>query len=74
MRKPLKVDFVLNFVGIMLVIGFIIRIAADYYKYQKAIDTTPFYLLLIGRSLVFLLPSIIFFIVAIYLKKLNWSK
>jgi hypothetical protein len=70
-KKPLRTDSVLNFAGISLEVGFIIRMMADYYKYQTGIDSTPLNVLLFERSLEFLLPSIVCFIAAKYLKRRN---
>ena len=69
MKKYIKVDNFMNIIGILLVIGFVICLRADYYEYQNTINSAPFYVFIIGRSLVFLLPSIICFIVAVYMKK-----
>jgi len=69
MKKLLEVDKFLNVTGILLIIGFVIRLGADYYKYQNTINSAPFYVLIIGRSVVFLLPSVICFISAVYFKK-----
>lgn len=68
MKNFLRPDNFLNFAGIFLIIGFAIRLWADYIEHQN-----PFYLFIIGRSLIFLLPAIICFIAARYLKKHNNS-
>ena len=71
MRKTLELDKFLSLIGIILIIGFVIRLGADYYKYKDTINSVPFYTFIIGRSLVFLLPSIICFISATYFKNKN---
>ena len=61
----------LNLIGILLAVGFVIRLWADYYKFQNSITTVPLYAFIIGRSIMFLLPSIICFISAAYYKNKN---
>lgn len=74
MKKVLRADKFLFVIAILLVLGFIIRLGADYYKYQNAINSAPFYTFIVGRSILFLLPSIICFIAAAYVKKHSYSK
>ncbi|MFD2114325.1 hypothetical protein ACFSTH_00940 [Paenibacillus yanchengensis] len=69
MKRLLELDKLLNVIGILLIIGFIVRLGADYYKSQNLIDAAPFYSFIIGRSVLFLLPSAICFISAIYFVK-----
>ncbi len=71
MKKSLKVNRFLNVIGILLIIGFVIRLGVDYYNYQNTINSAPFYVFIIGRSVVFLLPSVICFISAVYFKNKN---
>lgn len=73
MKQFLKTNRFLSLLGILLLIGFIIRLWADYYKYSNSITSEPFYVFVIGRSLVFLLPSIICFIAAAYYKNKDIS-
>jgi hypothetical protein len=74
MKRTLKIGSFLNTAGILLVIGFTIRLGADYYKIQKGINSAPFYLFILERSLEFLLPGIICFAAAVYIKKHNHIK
>ncbi|GGM18306.1 hypothetical protein GCM10011351_00100 [Paraliobacillus quinghaiensis] len=74
MKNIFRIDKVLIVASVLLVLGFVIRLGADYYKYQNTINSTPFYVFIIGRSIVFLLPSIICFSAAKYVKKLNHIK
>lgn len=74
MKNILRIDKFLNVVAVLLILGFVIRLGADYYKYQNTINFVPFYVFIIGRSIVFLLPSIICFIAAAYVKKSNCLK
>lgn len=48
-------------VSILALIGFFIRISVDYFKYDIT-SSVPFYLFLIERTLEFIVPSIIFFL------------
>lgn len=56
-------------VGILLIIGFAIRLGADYYKYDPINNSSPFYINIIVRSTEFLMPSIILIIIATKLLK-----
>lgn len=69
MENILKIDKFLNLVAVLLVLGFFIRLGADYFKYKNTGNSAPFYVFIIGRGIVFLLPSIICFIAAKYVKK-----
>lgn len=57
-------------VSILALIGFFIRISVDYFKYDIT-NSAPFYLFLIERTLEFIIPGIIFFIIGKILKKKN---
>lgn len=48
-------------VSILALIGFFIRIGVDYFKYDIT-SSVPFYLFFIERTLEFIVPSIIFFL------------
>ena len=51
-----------------LILGFCIRLGVDYYKYDTVLNSAPFYTFVIVRTVEFLAPSIIIFIVARILK------
>ncbi|NLL71888.1 MAG: hypothetical protein GX238_12260 [Epulopiscium sp.] len=68
MKKNVNVNKFLTVTGILLIIGFVIRLGVDYYNYKNTINSAPFYVFILGRSVVFLLPSVICFISAIYFK------
>lgn len=74
MKNILRIDKFLNVAAVLLALGFVIRLGADYYKYQNTTNYEPFYVFIIGRSIVFLLPSLICFIAATYVKKSNHLK
>lgn len=57
----------LYIVAIFLIIGFIIRLGVDYFKYYE-IYTLPFYYYIIERFLEFIVPSIIIFVLARLIK------
>lgn len=69
MKKVLKLDNFLIIAGVLLVIGFAVRLGADYYQYSLETDSNPFYLLILARAAVFLLPSCICFIISARLKR-----
>lgn len=69
MKKHFNMGKYINIAGILLMIGFVIRLSADYYKYRIGSASAPFYTSLIERSIDYLLPAVICFIVSIYLKK-----
>lgn len=56
-------------VCIFLIVGFIIRLSVDYFKYDNINNSIPFYILIIERTVEFILPSIILFIAGIFCKK-----
>lgn len=60
-------------VSVFLVVGFAIRLGADYFKYDDINNSAPFYIFIIERVIEFILPSIIVFIVAKVVKK-KYSK
>lgn len=60
-------------VGIFLIIGFIIRLGVDYFKYNTINNSAPFYTFIIERVVEFILPSVIVFIVGRIMKK-KYSK
>ena len=59
------------FLGLSLVfiIIFIIWLIIDYINYDSFSNSTPFYAYILIRSLEFILPSLILFIISIVLKK-----
>lgn len=56
-------------ISIFLIIGFVIRLVADYFKYNSIDNSAPFYTFIFVRILEFIIPSIIVFIVARIIKK-----
>ena len=66
MKKTYKF---LYLIGILAIIGFIIRLGADYFKYDKINNSSPFYVLIIERVFEFIIPSIILFITGSIIKK-----
>ena len=53
----------------LLLLGFVVRLGVDYYKYNPVVTSAPFYVCIIIRGLEFILPSIIAFIVGIICKR-----
>ncbi len=56
-------------ISVLLIIGFIIRLGIDYFKYDNSSNSAPFYVFIIERTVEFIIPSIIVFIVAKIAKK-----
>ena len=55
-------------ISIILIIGFFIRLIADYFAYNPSVTSAPFYVFIIIRSFEFLLPCLIIFITAKIIK------
>lgn len=68
MKKENSYKF-LYVISIFLMIGFAIRIGVDYLKYDNINNSAPFYAYVIERTIEFIVPSIIVFIVAKIAKK-----
>lgn len=60
-------------VCMFLIVGFAIRLGADYLKYNNINNSAPFYTFIIERTVEFILPSIIVLIVGKVMKK-KYSK
>lgn len=58
---------------IFLIVGFAIRLGADYFKYDNINNSAPFYTCIIERVVEFILPCIIVFIAGKVIKK-KYSK
>ena len=66
---------ILYAVSALLLLLFIVFLCIDLYFYNDMLSSAPFYAYIIIRSLEFLLPSLIIFIVALLLKgKINKIK
>ena len=61
----------LYYISILLIVGFCIRLGADVYKITKNIYTNDIFLYIIVRMVEFIVPSIIIFFIARYMKKRN---
>ncbi len=60
--KTKNIGTFLQTICILLIIGFAVRLGADYLKYDAATASVPFYSYIIERALEFILPSVIVFI------------
>lgn len=59
-------------ISTLLVVGFIIRTTVDYIQYNEIQNSAPFYIFILARALVFLLPAMISLVLAsIFKKKFN---
>lgn len=64
---------ILYMVCIFLIIGFGIRLGVDYFKYDRANNSAPFYTFVIERTIEFIVPSMIVFIIGKVMKR-KYSK
>lgn len=55
--------------SIMLAAAFCVLVAIDAYKYSTTLNSAPFYVFVYARAIVFLLPSLITFIIGRILHK-----
>lgn len=55
--------------SLVLIIIFIIWLIGDYLNYDPSSNSAPFYAYILVRSLEFILPSIILFVISIVLRK-----
>lgn len=62
---------IFNLISILLIISFIIRLGADYFKYDNINNSSPFYIFIFFRIIEFIIPSIILFIIGKVIKKKN---
>ena len=58
-----------NFVSILLVIGFGIKLIKDWVVYNTTLNSAPFYLWVIVDGIALLLPAAILFLIGILLKR-----
>ncbi len=63
----------LYIVSIIFIIGFIIIIGVDYFKYDNLNNSAPFYTFIIMRIIEFIIPSILVFIIGKIIKN-KYSK
>ena len=56
-------------ISILFMIGFIIMLSVDYFKYDNLNNSAPFYTFIIIRTVEFIIPSIIVFIIGKVMKK-----
>ena len=57
MKKMLRLDRVMYAAALLLAIGFFVRLGADYFQIEQGLKFLPFSYYILGRSLVFLVPS-----------------
>lgn len=71
--KKEKIYKFLYVICILLIIGFIIRLGSDYFKYDNANNSTPFYIFIVERITEFIIPSMIIFFIGKKMKE-RYSK
>ncbi len=69
MKIILNLGNFLLLVSALFGVGFLIRLSADYYQIQAGVHSATFSLLILERSLLFLLPGVLCVIASIILKK-----
>ena len=62
---------VLYAISIVLLIGFVISLVADYMQYNTFVNSAPFYMFVLVRVVEFIVPGIGVFIVARVVKQKN---
>lgn len=67
--KKQNIHKFLYFISILLIIGFVIRLGVDFFKYNTHLNSAPFYVFVIARIVEFLVPSIIIYVVAKVFRK-----
>lgn len=72
MKKETIYKF-LYVVGILLIVGFAVRLGTDYVKYDRVSNSAPFYVVMIERVIEWIVPSIITLIAGKIAKK-KYSK
>jgi len=53
----------------LLFFGFIISTMIDYSRYNRTLNSAPFYIWIVVNAIYFLLPAVIAFIIGVALKK-----
>ena len=56
-------------ISALLVLGFAIQTIVDACRYDSMLTSFPFYAFVIGHAVVYLVPSLIVFVVALVVKK-----
>ena len=69
MMKWKKLWNYLLVITILLIVIFLFIVGIDYYNYDTLNNSAPFYTYIIVRSLEFILPSIILFLISLWIKK-----
>lgn len=67
--KKKNVHKLLYAVSVLLLLGFCIRVVADYLQYSSSLNSAPFYLWILARVIEFIVPGMIAFIAAGLVKK-----
>jgi hypothetical protein len=64
-----NVPIICNFIGISLVMAFLIKCIIDYTQYSSITNSAPFYVWILTNALYFLVPAVIMFVFGKYLRK-----
>ena len=67
--KKLQIRKFLYAVSMLLALGFVIHTIVDAFRYDSMLTSFPFYAFVLGHTVVYLVPSLVVFIVALIVKK-----
>jgi len=67
--KKLNICKFLYAVSALLALGFVIHTIVDAFRYDSMLTSFPFYAFVLGHTVVYLVPSLVAFIVALIVKK-----
>jgi len=73
-KRTIQVDKFLLFAAILLAVGFVIRLGADFYLIQTGASSSPFWLFLVVRGVVFLVPALICYLISKWMTKRDQNK
>lgn len=67
--KNLKIYKFLFAVSALMTLGFVIHTIVDAFRYDSMLTSFPFYVFVLGHAVVYLVPSLVVFIVALIVKE-----
>ena len=67
--KKLRMYRFLYAVSALMALGFVIHTIVDAFRYDSMLTSFPFYAFVLGHAVVYLVPSLVAFIVALIVKK-----
>lgn len=67
--KRKNIVIICYILGALLLASFAVKTAVEWYAYNTTLNSAPFYLAIIVNALLFVLPSLIAFVVGVVLSK-----